>query len=152
VQTRKWTYTVWRLPGPYTSSFDFAKTCVFVKQSPGPFNCGLHCWRRPFSRSYRTILPSSLAMIHSSASGFSPWLPVSVCGTGFIAICLEDFLGSLIRYISAQPKPRRTVSIQHKQRISLLSVYLLDSTMYSVTWQYFHSCVSPSLTIKVAEY
>ena len=24
---------------PYTSSFDFAETCVFVKQSPGPFHC-----------------------------------------------------------------------------------------------------------------
>ena len=26
---------------PYTSSFDFAKPCVFVKQSPGPFLCDL---------------------------------------------------------------------------------------------------------------
>jgi hypothetical protein len=25
---------------PYTSSFDFAEPCVFVKQSPGPFHCG----------------------------------------------------------------------------------------------------------------
>ena len=25
---------------PYTSSFDFAETCVFAKQSPGPFHCG----------------------------------------------------------------------------------------------------------------
>jgi hypothetical protein len=25
---------------PYTSSFDLAETCVFVKQSPGPFHCG----------------------------------------------------------------------------------------------------------------
>ena len=25
---------------PYTSSFDFAETCVFDKQSPGPFHCG----------------------------------------------------------------------------------------------------------------
>ena len=25
---------------PYTSSFDLAQTCVFVKQSPGPFHCG----------------------------------------------------------------------------------------------------------------
>src|SRR3990170_7166879 len=28
---------------PYTSSFDFAKPCVFVKQSPGPFLCDLLC-------------------------------------------------------------------------------------------------------------
>ena len=26
---------------PYTSAFAFAETCVFVKQSPGPFHCGL---------------------------------------------------------------------------------------------------------------
>ena len=26
---------------PYTSSFDLAKPCVFDKQSPGPFHCGL---------------------------------------------------------------------------------------------------------------
>ncbi len=24
---------------PYTSSYDFAESCVFAKQSPGPFNC-----------------------------------------------------------------------------------------------------------------
>ena len=25
---------------PYTSSYDFAETCVFDKQSPGPIHCG----------------------------------------------------------------------------------------------------------------
>ena len=25
---------------PYTSSFNFAESCVFAKQSPGPFHCG----------------------------------------------------------------------------------------------------------------
>ena len=57
---------------PYTSSFDFAKPCVFVKQSPGPFLCDHSCEWLPFSRSYRVILPSSLAMVHSSTLGFSP--------------------------------------------------------------------------------
>jgi hypothetical protein len=27
---------------PYTSSYDLAETCVFDKQSPGIFRCGLH--------------------------------------------------------------------------------------------------------------
>ena len=36
----------------------------------------------PFSRSYGVILPSSLARVFSRALGFSPRLPVSVCGTG----------------------------------------------------------------------
>ena len=31
---------------PYTSSFDFAETCVFDKQSPGPILCGL-CYQAP---------------------------------------------------------------------------------------------------------
>jgi len=29
---------------PYTSSFDLAETCVFDKQSPGPFHCGPLAW------------------------------------------------------------------------------------------------------------
>ncbi len=52
---------------PYTSSFDFAEPCVFAKQSPEPFYCGPACAGRPFSRSYGSILPSSLAVNHSSA-------------------------------------------------------------------------------------
>ena len=38
--------------------------------------------RRPFSRSYGTNLPSSLTTLLPLALGFSPHLPVSVCGTG----------------------------------------------------------------------
>ena len=51
---------------------------------------------RPLSRSYRTILPSSLTVNHSSASVFSTQLRVSVYGTGTLPICLADFLGSMI--------------------------------------------------------
>ena len=36
----------------------------------------------PFSRSYGVILPSSLTRVLSRTLGFSPRLPVSVCGTG----------------------------------------------------------------------
>ena len=69
---------------------DFAATCVFAKQSLGPILCGLpklgsawdpHLGRLPFSRSYGDILPSSFSTDHSSTLGFSPRLPVSVCGT-----------------------------------------------------------------------
>ena len=55
----------------------------------------LHQWGRPFFRSYGAILPSSLTRFHSSALGFSPSLPVSVCGTVTRAIHLEAFLGSV---------------------------------------------------------
>ena len=66
---------------PYTSSFDFAETCVFAKQSPGPILCGLTFVRHPFSRSYGVILPSSLTTLLPLALEFSSYLPVSVCGT-----------------------------------------------------------------------
>ena len=76
---------------PYTSSFDLAETCVFAKQSLGPFLCGhlsinlftrFYERRHPFSRSYGVILPSSLTTLLPIILGFSPRLPVSVCGTG----------------------------------------------------------------------
>ena len=69
---------------PYTSSFDFAETCVFDKQSPGPIHCGWYCYQHPFSRSYGVILPSSLTRVRSLTLVFSTQLPVSVCGTGSV--------------------------------------------------------------------
>ena len=38
--------------------------------------------QHPFFRSYGVILPSSLTRVLSLTLGFSPRLPVSVCGTG----------------------------------------------------------------------
>ena len=46
--------------------------------------------RHPFSRSYGVILPSSLTIVRSLALGFSPHLPVSVCGTG-TSVLLSGF-------------------------------------------------------------
>ena len=71
---------------PYTSLYSFAETCVFGKQSFGPFLCNLslRCYshKRPhFSRSYVCILPSSLTRVLSHALEYSSRLPVSVCGT-----------------------------------------------------------------------
>ena len=34
------TFRHWAGVSPYTSAFAFAETCVFAKQSPGPFHCG----------------------------------------------------------------------------------------------------------------
>ena len=34
------TFQHWAGVSPYTSSFDFAETCVFAKQLPGPIHCG----------------------------------------------------------------------------------------------------------------
>ena len=45
------------------------------------------CLRRlPLSRSYGVILPSSLTTLLPLALGFSPHLPVSVCGTGALRV------------------------------------------------------------------
>ena len=64
---------------PYTSPFGFAETCVFDKQSPGPFYCG--------RLSPAPLLPLAL--------GFSPHLPVSVCGTGALHIPMP-FLAAML--------------------------------------------------------
>jgi hypothetical protein len=52
---------------------------------------GLHPQEYPFSLSYGAILPSSLTRVHSSASGYSPRLPVSVYGTVTNKASSDDF-------------------------------------------------------------
>jgi len=63
----------------------------------------------PFSRSYGGNLPSSLTRDHSSALGYSPCLPVSVCGTDTTPTPYEAFLGSVgsasLQGISPSPSP-----------------------------------------------
>ena len=89
------TFQHWAGVSSYTSSFDLAETCVFVKQLLGPFLCDLILLRLPFSRSYGVILPSSLTMLLPPALGFSPHPPVSVYGTGIlktIAAFLDSWL------------------------------------------------------------
>ena len=67
----------------------------------------------PFSRSYGVILPSSLAMIHSSTLGFSPHPPVSVYGTGRHTLnALAIFLRVCLPALSDRPKTLRTVRSQ----------------------------------------
>jgi hypothetical protein len=51
--------------------------------------------RHTFSRSYGVSLPSSLTRVLSSALGFSPRLPESVCGTVTSTARYEAFLGSM---------------------------------------------------------
>ena len=47
--------------------------------------------RDPLSRSYRVSLPSSLTVIHPSASVYSTRLRVSVCGTGTFQVKFSGF-------------------------------------------------------------
>jgi hypothetical protein len=86
------TFRHWAGVSPYTSAFAFAETCVFAKQSPGPFHCGFDrplqaaAAKRPFSRSYGAMLPSSLTRVLPIALVFSTRLPVSDCGTVTVSL------------------------------------------------------------------
>ena len=67
----------------------------------------------PLSRSYGVNLPSSLAMIHSSTLGFSPHPPVSVYGTGPIALTGKlIFLQVWLPALSDRPKTLGTVGFR----------------------------------------
>ena len=107
--------------------------------------------KHPFSRSYRVILPSSLAVIHSSTLGFSPRPPVSVCGTGSCKLQrLAGFLGSLIRDTL---RPRRVGVLSAFSILGVLnyqrSTYGLKRTIPSVRGPFTspspHRCLQPVL-------
>ena len=80
--------------------------------------------RRPFSRSYGAILPSSLTKVLSFPLVYSTHLPVSVCGTGSWFHRIAAFLGILDHSLLAlrhrrhgshrlQPQSNKRLSYQH---------------------------------------
>ena len=93
------TFWHWSRVTPYTSSCELAESCVFVKQSHQPLCCNRAWlreqvpspWRHPFSLSYGVNLPSSLTWFLSRTLGFSPYLPVSVYGTGALPSTFRSF-------------------------------------------------------------
>ena len=68
--------------GRFNHNFNHGSNLVFLINSRLGLFTASHRSGNPFSRSYRVILPNSLAMNHSSSLGFSPHSPVSVWGTG----------------------------------------------------------------------
>ena len=99
---------------------------------------------RPFSRSYGTILPSSLTIVISNTLGFSPRLPVSVCGTDALQIRLEVFLGSVEPVTLRAKGSRHNLSGLREKRICL---FLLPT---GLNRDFHHPadhtyCVTPSL-------
>jgi hypothetical protein len=113
------------LPAPgrrqcvYGAFRGLARTCVFAKQSLGPISCGRtqlgctpHQVRHPFFRSYGAIMPSSLTTTHSCTLGFSPRLPVSVCGTDASAAPRSTFLACRLQttWAGVAPCPRIPLS------------------------------------------
>ncbi len=65
----------------------------------------------PFSRSYGVILPSSLTRVLSHTLGFSPRLPVSVCGTGTSRLARGFSWQREIRYF-AKLAPHHSSTLQ----------------------------------------
>ena len=84
---------------PYTSSCEFAGSCVFDKQLPEKLLLQPSCEGEPYSEVTAAFLPSSLGTSHSFALVFSTRSPVSVCGTVFAKLSLEIFLGSALCWI-----------------------------------------------------
>ena len=107
--------------------------------------------RQPFSRSYRFILPSSLAMNLSSTLGFSPQLPVSVCGTGNCKICLADFLGSLLTFTQFG-RSLLVLSGFSKSSGLAWTIYTYTLKRPFVCARNFHYSFSTSLLQSVLEY
>ena len=85
-----------------------------------------HQQGRTFSRSYGTNLPSSFTRVLSSALGFSPHPPVSVCGTGDDCLKLRGF--SWKHGINHFPTQRSVVSYLDIKSPDLpkLSAYILS--------------------------
>ena len=100
---------------------------VFLLNSRlGHFSAPTSLWG-PFSLSYRTNLPSSLATDHSSTFGFSPRPPVSVYGTGCTSrYFLEQF----------------SEDYHATRRICVLSLLYAGSTCYSVSTHLLQSFVT----------
>jgi hypothetical protein len=87
---------------------------VFLLNSRLGHFSATHLRGRPFSRSYRTNLPSSLAVIHSSSLEFSSQLPVSVCGTAIVKLLLSGF-SRQSDYLHYQ-SPRRVLVLSRSAR------------------------------------
>ena len=136
---------------PYTSSFDFAETCVFGKQSLGPFHCGpleLDPRRiftlpgRPFSRSYGAILPSSFSRVLPIALVFSTCPPVSVLVRAR-PTSLDAFLGGMASRTS--PFAGSTSCLRLDERRISLSPALRGYPRSTIAWVSLAYPVPPSV-------
>ena len=83
----------------------------FAVAAPGSGSESLHPRRRPFSRSYGAILPSSLTMVLPIALVCSTHPPVSVCGTGPCGLprgfSRERGLTGFAKSLRPAPRPAR---------------------------------------------
>ena len=107
--------------------------------------------RDPLSLSYGVNLPSSLAVIHSSASLFSTRPRVSVDGTGAAWISLADFLGSMVTSILPRTSTRYTLRFGSHGGFAYRDQRLHSLTTQSVGSRKCHCSVSASLLKVVTE-
>ena len=127
------TFRHWAGVSPYTSAFALAETCVFAKQSPGPFHCGLdqsthkaRPARHPFSRSYGVNLPSSLTRVLPIALVCSTRLPASVCGTD--AFDLARHFSCRIGSVESAFAFHSLLGVNERTDLPVLSPYRLRRT------------------------
>ena len=97
--------------------------------------------RHPFSQSYGVILPSSLARVLSSALGFSPRLPVSVCGTGTLYLARGFSWQCGIRDFGTYSFPRHHSLAFSNERICLL--FSLPAWTHNPVVRYSYPPASP---------
>ena len=98
--------------------------------------------RYPFSQSYGVSLPSSLTRVLSLTLGFSPRLPVSVCGTGTSRLARGFSWQCEIRNFARNALPITAQRI--RKRICLLP-RLAAWTRSTNGVHSLSSCVPPSL-------
>lgn len=86
--------------------------------------------KHPFSRSYGVILPSSLTRVLPLTLGFSPRLPVSVCGTGTSFLTRGFSWQCEIRNFGTQfPSPSQPGIAER--------IYLFN---FLTAWAHIHQC------------
>ena len=81
----------------------------------------------PFSRSYGVILPSSLTRVLSHTLGFSPRLPVSVCGTGTFYLARSFSWQCEIRNFGTLFPSLSQLSLMWKRDLPRFQPYCLDA-------------------------
>ena len=107
------------------------------------FSAARSLWR-PFSRSYGTILPSSLTTLLPPALGFSPHPPVSVYGTGTY--------GAIAAFLDSMDSPASLLRFRSPSHFSYQRRFCLSPTPLCLDWS-FHSqlglssCVPTVLSI-----
>ena len=124
------TFRHWAGFSLYTSSFEFAQTCVFVKQSIPNLSLRLSFQRvRHIPKVRLANLPNSLNHFLSLSLVYSTGSPVSVIGTNWSSSPCEAFLGTW-SHVSCSLLAKKTCCyISIKRIYGFASRHCLDALM-----------------------